>query len=234
MNERIDAILLWLVIVAIAGVLGTLVYTVVTQEPVRVFYYGSENVEHDTDFGGMVNTNVSYGLYCSDPALLIPTPEGSIYITGRGGSADNCGYVNESLLGIAVVGWQNVDEHVVESPDNSLSISQGGTWGAAYGTGVDYYVPAGSLSEAMPLMANILLEILAATSSPLSTHQMKEILNAASDGMHTVDGKDYGLKINLERSIDYAANGIPPPPPAEPCTDCGYLPAQYYLLLLDE
>jgi len=197
----------------------------------EVFYYGSENVEHDTDFGGMVNASVSYGLYCSDPALLMPTPEGSIYITGRGGSADNCGYVNESLLGIAVVGWQNVDEHVTESPDNSLSISQGGTWGAAYGTGVDYYVPAGSLSEAMPLMANILLEITAASSSPLSTHQMKEILNAASDGMHRVDGKDYGLKINLERSIDYAANGIPPPPPSEPCTDCGFLPAQYYLLL---
>lgn len=231
--------LLLLIIAALSAGVGIVIYT--TASEFHTYYYGSANVEHDTNFGGMVEGDVSYGGYCGDIRELMDSKEGDVYITGRADSARNCRYVSTALLGIAVVGWGNGAEQVTEAPDNAIVI----THGKAHGSAVDFYIDYPSLSEAMPNMANILMEINAARTeanlSVLNTMEMKHLLKESSDGKVIIHNQYYGLRVNRERAVDYAVNGIPPPPPpppAEPCVgaECAFLvgAVDYLLLLTDD
>lgn len=232
-------------------IVGKQAYDTFTAQSVRptVWYHGSATVEHDTTYGGMVEgADVYYGLICKGGYdTLVNSDEGDVYISGRADSI-GCSYNYHELLGIAVMGYENTDERAGEHPSNAIVISQGvrfgeinpmdGGYGAAYQNigenKIDYYVPAGSLSEAMPLAANIILRLNAATSTPLTIGQLKTILNASSPGEYVYEGKSYGKVINEELAIDYLQNGLPKPPPPEPCVDCAWLTgAVNYPLLLD-
>ena len=237
-KNKLIAIII-IIIIAVSVPTGIVMYT--TESEFQTYYYGSANVPHDVTWGDTVEGDVNYGSYCNNTSALLHSKEGDPYISGRGGSAENCKYVDPTLLGIAITGWANTEEYVDLIVPNSLTISHGGTGNpAAYGPGIDFNITADSLSEAMPLAGNITMEINAARTnanlSIFSTAEMEHLLIESSDGWMKKDGKQYGRIINMEKALDYAVNGIPQPPPPPPCTDCGWIPGaiSYLLLLTDD
>lgn len=208
-------------------------YPSIFKDQPTVYYAQSGDEEHDVEFMAVIEgADVIRDNWCREAEPLVDSAPDDITISGRSDSY-TCAYNSSLIPSIAVMGWGNASEHVTEHPDNSITITHGGPW-SAYGSAVDYYVPAGSLSEAMPLMANMLLQINAATSTSLTVQEFKDIFNASSPGMHTEDDKDYGMEINMELALEYAVNGIPAPPPPEFCNNCGWIPATITYILSDE
>ena len=199
----------------------------------QTYYHGSAEVPHDTEWGDTVEGDVNYGSYCYDLSALIDSKEGDPYITGRGGSAENCKYNDVGLLGIAIAGWANTEEYVDLIVPNALTISHGGHgFTAAYGPGIDFNIEAASLSEAMPLAGNITMEINAARTEigrqALDTASIESLLIETSDGWMERDGRKYGRIINLARAIEMTTAATSTPPVAE------WLPGAVYLPLLLE
>lgn len=206
-----------------AAIIGTGMY-LAKDSPYHVYMYGSETVPHDQAIADLVDSDVTYGLYCTNARPLIVAKEGDVFISGRADSY-TCQYTHTDLLGIAVVGASNATEDVGnERIPNSIYVSNG----RAYGGAVDFIILTGNLGDAMAYMANDITQVNLARDeanlSVLNTAQMRQLFNAAAADK----------VIDMELAIEYAVNGLPAPEPSEPCEDCSWLPgAVYYPLLLD-
>jgi len=204
---------------------------IATYEPTTIttYIHGSENVPHDVEHGELVNSAVKYGTYCSEDASeLIFANRGDVAISMRVNSYE-CSYTSTSFDIIPIVGWDNEDRFVgdVKTP-NSIAIGNG----LNYGHAIDYYIDVFSLSQAMPMMANITIDVnnarVRAGMSMLTLSEMKLVLDQSSDQVLEVDGKYYGQIIDVERAIVIATKEVT----IDPCPICGVMSAINTLLLL--
>lgn len=218
-NKALKRGLSGVIIVAIAS---TAIFYPYSSE-YHVYMHGSANVDHDVALAELVDSDVSFGLYCSDIRPLVDTNEGDVYMSARADSY-TCKYIHTDLIGIAVVGASNSIEDVGdERIPNSIYVSNGRAEGGA----VDFIIFTGNLGDAMAYMANYIIDInlarMEAGLSTLTTDEMRYLFNAAATDK----------VIDMELALDYAVNGIPVEP-IEPCPICAALAGgAIYLLLLD-
>ena len=218
------------VIFAFLSIVGVVLYVIVTRDDQpTVYLHGSSTVTHDTDIASMIEgADTDFGLYCSsDASELIEANEGDVVMSTRADSY-NCRYVNSALLTYPLVGASNTPEFIGDVADqDAIFVSNGAAWGRR----VEFYMPQPNLGDAKAEMANVILRVVEARKSVTNTipplQELKSILRYSGDGERVIDGRYYGVIVNGDRAVEYALGNRPAP---VGCTDCGYLPAIYYVL----
>jgi len=252
MNSKTDARIamgvLFIIAVAVLAYFAMKATRVQETPDFMAYLVGSADDEHDQGIAKLIDTEVTFGNYCTDGTDLFDGKVGDFVTSGRADSY-KCNYESYEMDTCAIVSGSNSTAFVGdENNPNSIFVSNK----RAYGGAVDYYMsdpetglPVGNTGDAMAQMVNFALTVnRAAVADGIASYGCTDLgilFDEASDGMFVEDGKEYGLIVNLDRTIDYAVNGIPAPLPPEPepskpCEKdgCAFLvPAVIYQLLLE-
>ena len=206
-----------------------ILFYVIDDDQPTVYLHGASTNPHDTDIASLIEgADTDFGLYCSsDASELIEANEGDVVMSTRADSY-NCRYVNSALLTYPLIGASNTPEFIGDVADqDAIFVSNGAAWGRR----VEFYMPQPNLGDAKAEMANVILRVVEARKSVTNTipplQELKSILRYSGDGERVIDGRYYGVIVNGDRAVEYALGNRPAP---VGCTDCGYLPAIYYVL----
>lgn len=207
-----------------AALAGGLYFATLEDAPPAAYMGGNESSGHDIAVAKVVEGEVKFGRYCySDSDDLRNAATGTPVFSPYADSY-RCTFKSPVFPTVAIVGWSNAVEDVGASPvSNAITISAGATYGKA----IDYYIDENTLSFALPVMANHVNRVQEARFKAglpvLDAMGLKEVFDATSPGAHVVEGKYYGMKIDIEKAVEYATREPEP-------VDVSFLPAIYYQL----